>query len=92
MEEMNDNVKEIINVYREKAKDFDNEELIKNWEGIVIGSLYYSTNSKDSIAIEVFGEELISRKLKTLIELQEFYKFHSTEADKELDNEKEENE
>jgi len=40
-----------------------------------------------NISLDNFGEELISRKLKTLIELQEFYKFHSTEANKELDGE-----
>ena len=87
MDEINDRTKELINAYRKKAKDFNNEELIKSWEDIVIHSSYYSMSSKDNIAIEIFGEELINRKLKTLIELQEFYKFHSTQAKKELDNE-----
>lgn len=87
MDKREQQVQELINVYREKAKDFSNEELIKNWEDIVLHSSYYSTNSKDNIAIEIFGEELISRELKTLIELQEFYKFHSIEAKKQLDDE-----
>jgi hypothetical protein len=87
MEEKNDRGEVLINVFREKAKTLNNEELIKGWEDIVIHSSYYSMSAKDNIAIDVFGEELISRKLKTLTELQEFYKFHSTEAKKEIDNE-----
>lgn len=87
MDKREQQVQELINVYREKAKAFSNEELIKNWEDIVIHSSYYSMSGDDNIVIEIFGEELISRELKTLIELQEFVKFHSIEAKKQLDNE-----
>jgi hypothetical protein len=87
MEEKNDKGTELINAFRDEAKALNNEELIKGWESRVYAVCYYAHSGKDSIAIEVFGEELISRKLKTFTELQEFYNFHKTQSNKELDNE-----
>jgi len=92
MEEKNDRGTELINIFREKAKELNNEELIKGWENRVYAVCYYAHSSRDNLAIEIFGEELISRKLKTFTELQEFWKLHWKEGQKELDNEKEENE
>ena len=92
MEEKNDKGNELINIIRENAKALNNEELIKGWESRVYAVCYYAHSGKDSIAIEIFGEELISRKLKTFTELQEFWKLHWKEGEKELDNEKEDNE
>ena len=40
-----------------------------------------------NISLDNFGEELISRKLKTFTELQEFWKLHWKEATNKLDNE-----
>jgi hypothetical protein len=82
MDEMNERAKALNEIYLEKAKALNNEELIKGWEEYVNSVCYNSHSAKENIAIEVYGQELISRKLKTLIELQEFYKVNEIEGKK----------
>ena len=71
-------------IYLKEAQALNNEELIKGWEDYVYSVCYNSHSAKEYIAIEQYGQELISRKLKTLVELQEFIKVNETEAKKRL--------
>ena len=83
----NERTKNLWDIYLEQAKALNNEELIKGWESYVYSVCYYSHSARENIAIEVYGEELISRKLKTLIELQEHYSVIATEGEKWQDSE-----
>jgi|694.fasta_scaffold32192_7 hypothetical protein len=73
---------EIKDVYTKKATELNNEQLIKDWEEYVFSVCYNSHSAKENIAIEVYGQELINRKLKTDLELKEFYRVNEIEGKK----------
>jgi len=71
---MNEKYKGLTKVYREKAKTFTDEELLKELEQLAISVKYHTHSAKDVVALETYAEIIAERNLKTTKDLEDWYK------------------
>jgi hypothetical protein len=70
---MENKADEIVKMLRERTKKLDDEELFDDWKENVISVFHYQFSDKEAIAIDVYGEEIIKRGIKTREELNRIY-------------------
>jgi hypothetical protein len=70
---MENKADEIVKMLKEKTKKLDDGELFDDWKEYVISVLHYHYSEKEAIAIDVYGEEIIKRGIKTREELNRIY-------------------